>query len=61
MKYLKEEHFPEMEILSLSGNFCVDKKPSALNWYAQTIAMNYYIAVKYGFYVFVGLREEENL
>lgn len=32
LKYLKEEHFPEMEVLSLSGNYCVDKKPSALNW-----------------------------
>ncbi|KAI6652870.1 3-hydroxy-3-methylglutaryl-Coenzyme A reductase [Oopsacas minuta] len=26
------KEFPDMEILSLSGNFCVDKKPSALNW-----------------------------
>jgi hydroxymethylglutaryl-CoA reductase (NADPH) len=25
--------FPEMEILSLSGNFCTDKKPAAVNWY----------------------------
>lgn len=25
-------HFPSMEILSLSGNFCTDKKPSAINW-----------------------------
>ena len=24
--------FPEMEILSLSGNFCTDKKPAAVNW-----------------------------
>lgn len=24
--------FPDMEILSLSGNFCTDKKPSAINW-----------------------------
>lgn len=24
--------FPEMEILSLSGNVCTDKKPSAVNW-----------------------------
>ncbi|GLV35860.1 HMG Coenzyme A reductase [Carabus blaptoides fortunei] len=24
--------FPEMEILSLSGNFCADKKPAAVNW-----------------------------
>ncbi|XP_041373014.1 3-hydroxy-3-methylglutaryl-coenzyme A reductase-like isoform X2 [Gigantopelta aegis] len=26
------EHFPEMEIVSLSGNFCTDKKPAAINW-----------------------------
>eukprot|EP01113_Clastostelium_recurvatum_P010970 TRINITY_DN1550_c0_g1_i1.p1 TRINITY_DN1550_c0_g1~~TRINITY_DN1550_c0_g1_i1.p1 ORF type:complete len:552 (-),score=123.84 TRINITY_DN1550_c0_g1_i1:89-1744(-) len=25
-------YFPELEILSLSGNFCTDKKPSAVNW-----------------------------
>ncbi|KAI9606556.1 hypothetical protein H4Q26_006090 [Puccinia striiformis f. sp. tritici PST-130] len=25
-------YFPEMKILSLSGNYCIDKKPSALNW-----------------------------
>ncbi|CAH1406692.1 unnamed protein product [Nezara viridula] len=24
--------FPDMEILSLSGNFCSDKKPAAVNW-----------------------------
>lgn len=31
---LKRLHrdFPEMEILSLSGNICTDKKPSAINW-----------------------------
>lgn len=27
-----KERFPDMEILSLSGNFCTDKKPSAVNW-----------------------------
>ncbi|XP_045481577.1 3-hydroxy-3-methylglutaryl-coenzyme A reductase-like isoform X2 [Harmonia axyridis] len=27
-----QEIFPEMEILSLSGNFCTDKKPAAVNW-----------------------------
>ena len=27
-----QEIFPDMEILSLSGNFCSDKKPSAVNW-----------------------------
>lgn len=24
--------FPEMQIISLSGNFCADKKPAAINW-----------------------------
>ncbi|KAK7082266.1 hypothetical protein SK128_026046 [Halocaridina rubra] len=24
--------FPDLEILSVSGNYCVDKKPSAINW-----------------------------
>ncbi|CAK9799934.1 3-hydroxy-3-methylglutaryl-coenzyme A reductase [Anthophora plagiata] len=27
-----KELFPDMEILSLSGNFCTDKKPAAVNW-----------------------------
>uniref|UniRef100_A0A6B2E5T4 3-hydroxy-3-methylglutaryl coenzyme A reductase n=1 Tax=Phlebotomus kandelakii TaxID=1109342 RepID=A0A6B2E5T4_9DIPT len=26
------EYFPEMQIISLSGNFCSDKKPAAVNW-----------------------------
>jgi hydroxymethylglutaryl-CoA reductase (NADPH) len=26
------EHFPEMQIISLSGNYCTDKKPAAINW-----------------------------
>ncbi|EME29007.1 3-hydroxy-3-methylglutaryl-coenzyme A reductase 1 [Galdieria sulphuraria] len=25
-------HFSEMEVVSLSGNYCSDKKPSAVNW-----------------------------
>ena len=25
--------FPDMEIVSLSGNFCTDKKPAAINWF----------------------------
>ncbi|XP_059479749.1 3-hydroxy-3-methylglutaryl-coenzyme A reductase isoform X2 [Neocloeon triangulifer] len=29
---LIQKAFPEMEILSLSGNFCTDKKPAAVNW-----------------------------
>ncbi|KAM3728743.1 3-hydroxy-3-methylglutaryl-coenzyme A reductase [Dirofilaria immitis] len=31
LSYLKNK-YPEMEILSLSGNYCVDKKASAINW-----------------------------
>ncbi|XP_033219073.1 3-hydroxy-3-methylglutaryl-coenzyme A reductase [Belonocnema kinseyi] len=27
-----QERFSDMEILSLSGNFCTDKKPAAVNW-----------------------------
>eukprot|EP01080_Neovahlkampfia_damariscottae_P008927 gene8927-876_t len=27
-----KENFPSMEIISISGNFCTDKKPSAVNW-----------------------------
>lgn len=29
---LVKRYFPCMEVLSLSGNMCVDKKPNALNW-----------------------------
>lgn len=32
LNMLRGEHFPDMEILSLSGNLCTDKKPSAINW-----------------------------
>ncbi|XP_067263658.1 3-hydroxy-3-methylglutaryl-CoA reductase a isoform X2 [Chanodichthys erythropterus] len=28
---LKEE-FPELQVLAVSGNFCTDKKPAAINW-----------------------------
>lgn len=27
-----EKRFPKVELLSLSGNMCTDKKPSAINW-----------------------------
>ena len=27
-----ESQFPGMEVISLSGNFCTDKKPAAINW-----------------------------
>ncbi|KAF8699863.1 Hydroxymethylglutaryl-coenzyme A reductase, partial [Rhizoctonia solani] len=26
------EYFPEMSVLALSGNYCTDKKPAAINW-----------------------------
>ncbi|KAF7727102.1 3-hydroxy-3-methylglutaryl-coenzyme A (HMG-CoA) reductase isozyme [Apophysomyces ossiformis] len=26
------ENFPDMQIISLSGNYCTDKKPAAINW-----------------------------
>jgi hydroxymethylglutaryl-CoA reductase (NADPH) len=26
------QHFPEMTVLALSGNYCTDKKPAAINW-----------------------------
>jgi len=25
-------HFPQMQVLALSGNYCTDKKPAAINW-----------------------------
>lgn len=31
LKCIKKE-FPDMQIISLSGNFCCDKKPAAINW-----------------------------
>lgn len=27
-----QERYPEMSILALSGNYCIDKKPAAINW-----------------------------
>ncbi|KAM4875960.1 3-hydroxy-3-methylglutaryl-Coenzyme A reductase isoform 1-T1 [Thomomys bottae] len=27
-----QEYFPEMQILAVSGNYCTDKKPAAINW-----------------------------
>ncbi|PWZ03846.1 putative 3-hydroxy-3-methylglutaryl-coenzyme A reductase [Testicularia cyperi] len=29
---MTEDYFPEMRVLSLSGNYCTDKKPAAINW-----------------------------
>ncbi|KAM9392468.1 3-hydroxy-3-methylglutaryl-coenzyme A reductase-like [Pholidichthys leucotaenia] len=27
-----QQHFPELQVLAVSGNFCTDKKPAAINW-----------------------------
>ncbi|MEQ2203355.1 hypothetical protein XENOCAPTIV_029114 [Xenoophorus captivus] len=27
-----KQHFPDMEVVSVSGNYCTDKKPAAINW-----------------------------
>ncbi|XP_004346714.1 hydroxymethylglutaryl-coenzyme A reductase [Capsaspora owczarzaki ATCC 30864] len=27
-----QEHYPTIEVVSLSGNYCTDKKPAAINW-----------------------------
>jgi hydroxymethylglutaryl-CoA reductase (NADPH) len=32
LETMQTEHFPEMKITSLSGNYCTDKKPAAINW-----------------------------
>ncbi len=37
LNLMQEEYFEDMEIMSLSGNFCTDKKPAAINWYVLLI------------------------
>lgn len=27
-----QDVFPDMDVISLSGNFCTDKKSAAINW-----------------------------
>lgn len=27
-----QQQFPDMEVLSVSGNYCTDKKSAAINW-----------------------------
>ncbi|XP_077377718.1 3-hydroxy-3-methylglutaryl-CoA reductase a [Festucalex cinctus] len=27
-----QQHFPDLQVLSVSGNYCTDKKPAAVNW-----------------------------
>ncbi|KAL1916566.1 uncharacterized protein VTP21DRAFT_5757 [Calcarisporiella thermophila] len=29
---IMQEYFPEMRVIALSGNYCTDKKPAAINW-----------------------------
>ncbi|KAK4046320.1 3-hydroxy-3-methylglutaryl-coenzyme A (HMG-CoA) reductase isozyme [Microbotryomycetes sp. JL201] len=29
---MQTEYFPEMRVVALSGNYCTDKKPAAINW-----------------------------
>ena len=31
LQYIQEE-FPMLEIISLSGNYCTDKKATSINW-----------------------------
>uniref|UniRef100_A0ACD5YBD1 Uncharacterized protein n=1 Tax=Avena sativa TaxID=4498 RepID=A0ACD5YBD1_AVESA len=31
LDYLQDD-FPDMDVISISGNFCADKKPAAVNW-----------------------------
>ncbi|KAM9811123.1 3-hydroxy-3-methylglutaryl-coenzyme A reductase-like [Neosynchiropus ocellatus] len=30
--HLLQQHFPDLQLLAVSGNFCTDKKPAAINW-----------------------------
>jgi hydroxymethylglutaryl-CoA reductase (NADPH) len=32
LEMMRTEYFPEMIVASLSGNYCTDKKPAAINW-----------------------------
>ncbi|XP_054628785.1 3-hydroxy-3-methylglutaryl-coenzyme A reductase-like [Dunckerocampus dactyliophorus] len=27
-----QQHFPDLQVLAVSGNYCTDKKPAAINW-----------------------------
>ncbi|XP_058492855.1 3-hydroxy-3-methylglutaryl-CoA reductase a isoform X1 [Solea solea] len=27
-----QQHFPELQVVAISGNYCTDKKPAAINW-----------------------------
>jgi hydroxymethylglutaryl-CoA reductase (NADPH) len=32
LEMMMTDHFPEMKVVALSGNYCTDKKPAAINW-----------------------------
>ena len=32
LETMGSEYFPDMKVTSLSGNYCTDKKPAAINW-----------------------------
>lgn len=32
LETMATDHFPEMKVMALSGNYCTDKKPAAINW-----------------------------
>lgn len=27
-----KQHFPDLQVVAVSGNYCTDKKPAAINW-----------------------------
>ncbi len=27
-----QQHFPDLQVVAVSGNYCTDKKPAAINW-----------------------------
>lgn len=27
-----KQHYPDVEVLAVSGNYCIDKKSAAINW-----------------------------
>ena len=32
LETMRSDYFPEMRVSALSGNYCTDKKPAAINW-----------------------------
>lgn len=42
-----QEEFPDLEIISLSGNICTDKKPAAMNWLVKCLMSVYQCVTKH--------------